>query len=161
MAPLCTTTAKKVVLPASKNVEPSSNTVSRYNVPFGAPTTRLIAESSTLRLLPKPENSVGYGLVIVCVQTKVSNPKLLNVDPTVPGATCSLLNSGAASEFLTLRVSRPVGPAVAKTFGTVVLIAVARLDTVAATGTSTSMLLILIVLPAVSVGPTFLLVIVP
>ena len=54
--------------------------------------------------LPNPAYCTGYGLVIVCVQAKVSNPKSANVVPTDPGATCTLLNAAAAAEFLTLIV---------------------------------------------------------
>ena len=82
----------------------TSNTVIRYNVPRGEPTTRFTAVSSMFKLVPKPAKSTGYGLRIVCVNTNVSKPMSSNVVPIEPGATCSLSPTGAAAEFLTARV---------------------------------------------------------
>ena len=70
--------------------------------------------------------------------------------PTLPGATCTLSNGAAAAEFLTLTVKYPSVLTVASTFGTVLLIAVARLAIVLLVNT-TSMLLTLSVLPVVNV----------
>ena len=110
--------------------------------------------------LPNAAYSTGYGLVINCVQANVSKPKVVNAVPTLPGATCTLLNGAAAAEFLTLIVKYPVVLTVANTFGTVALIALARLVTVVPVS-ATSMLLTLSVLPAVSTGLATVAVIVP
>ena len=82
--------------------------------------------------------------------------------PTLPGATCSLLPSGAAALFLTLSVKVPA-VTVASTLGTAALIAVARPVTVllGAAGTATSILLTRKVLPAVNTGLTTVAAIVP
>ena len=90
-----------------------------------------VALSSTLMLLPNAENAIGYGFSIVCVQTNVSNTKSANAVPTLPGATWTLSNSGAALLFLTAIVRYPVVLTVALTFGTLTLICAARARTFA------------------------------
>ena len=44
---------------------------------------------------------------MVCVYTKVSNPRSLNAVPVTPGNTVSLAKGVAAAEFLTEIVMRP------------------------------------------------------
>ena len=81
---------------------------------------------------------------MLCVNTKVLNPNVLNTVLPVddPGATCSLLPGAAESVFLTEIVSKPVLLTDAVTLGTVLLIAEAKLATVPAEGTATSVLFI-------------------
>ena len=98
---------------------------------------------------------------MLCVNTKVLNPKALNTVLPVddPGATCSLLPGAAESVFLTEIVKKPVALTDAVTFGTPPsvtrsLIASAKPITVlsGAAGTATSMLFTRRVWPAVSTG---------
>ena len=99
---------------------------------------------------------------MVCVNANVSNPKFANVVPTLPGATRSWLPTAAAAGLDTVNCKNPL-ITVAVTLGTCVLIASASPLTFwfGATGTATSMLLILIVFPAVNAGLAMVLVIVP
>ena len=128
------------------------------------------AVSSMLTLAPNPAKSTGYGLYMLCVNTKVLNPKALNTVLLVddPGATCSLLPGAAESVFLTAMVKRPVVLTDAFTLGTPpdvtgALIAVASPVTVllGAAGTATSMLLTRRVWPVVNTGLATVAVIVP